>query len=142
VEKYSTNIIFQVVHANAFKECCAMGMKLSVFENRDEQDCVQNYNGKSFPSCCYNKITQFFSFQDRTMKKDKQAFWLAASDIACKLTFAWCSGTNITETTYQWVPNHLPDQNCLVQYFETGVAKLPGLNDYECSSTQRYLCEE
>jgi len=76
------------------------------------------------------------------MKKDKQAFWLAASALSCKSTFAWCSGENVTAATYQWVPSYLPDQNCLAQYFETSMLKPSGLNDFECSSTQRYICEE
>lgn len=80
------------------------------------------------------------------MKKDKQTFWLAATDVSCAKKFVWCSGTEVNITNYDWVtdqPNFALDQHCLAQYLEKGLTQtVNGLNDVECAKPQGYFCED
>lgn len=79
------------------------------------------------------------------MKRDLQAFWLAASDISCVKKFVWCSGTQVAVANYDWVktqPVYTLNQNCLAQYLEKGIIQDVGLKHLECTNSHRYFCEE
>ncbi|XP_059485077.1 uncharacterized transmembrane protein DDB_G0289901-like [Neocloeon triangulifer] len=114
----------------ASKACCSMGMFLSSFETRAEQDCFSKYNKD-------------------VLKLKKSDFWIGATDMACYQKFTWCTGSQIDISKYDWTlmqPNYLGgNQHCIVMTVELDGFILPGdngLNDWECYELNNYLCEK
>jgi len=78
------------------------------------------------------------------MNLDNEHFWLAASDIACKKKFVWCSGAEVVIGDYKWAvaqPSYSPGQDCMSQFFDGSFLKSSGFNDFECTKMARYYCK-
>ncbi|XP_065353080.1 uncharacterized transmembrane protein DDB_G0289901-like [Cloeon dipterum] len=116
-------------HTMAFQACCALGMVLSSFETRSEQDCLIKYN-------------------DDVMRLLSTNYWLGASDRLCQKKFEWCTGNTIDVSAYRWIlsqPNYSRDQYCMEMTIGIGFFGFPGisgLNDWECYESLNYLCEQ
>lgn len=145
---------------DANKACCAMGMTLSSFETRAEQDCVTLHNQSECIAYICNNLVPFltntkFYFAVADVLKTKAVYWLGATDFTCDKKFKWCaSGEPLVIPNYDWIngqPNYLLfNQHCMTHCVDYGIV-LPliglqrgddGLNDWECWEQNQYICEE
>ncbi|CAL4118249.1 unnamed protein product, partial [Meganyctiphanes norvegica] len=65
-------------------------------------------------------------------------YWLGGSDIENEGEWIWLSGANIKEKWRQGQPGGYYAENCL-DFQSLGV---PSLNDYECNSKLKFICEK
>lgn len=136
----------------AFKECCAIGMKLISIETRTKEDCLIAYNKSVlFWFLAYNIFNCEIFVLDNL--KQWRLYWTTGSDRSCAKKLHWCSGTAVATSTLDWrtgAPNFfMGKQHCLVMALRYGwtvffkfYAADNGLNDRECWFETQYLCEE
>jgi hypothetical protein len=149
------NFSTQAVHDDAHKACCAMGMALSSFETRAEQDCISKHNAGE---CAHPtiiiiaKINLNIHYYSDVLKT-KAVYFLGSTDFTCDKKFKWCmSGEPLVIGNYDWInlqPNYLLfNQHCMTHCVD--VTEVPfvgfvrgddGLNDWECFEKNQYICE-